>query len=132
MWWGGGFLVGSWVRIRRPLQGHKLRGVLSGPLQVLGRVGVDTYVLSDGQKWHANRLVKARQGGSTGADASLQDCQFGEPVQAGDQEGNGEHEGAGQPLIGQAEDQVSDREQEDTGQQNQVRRSTRSGSGHDG
>ena len=36
------FQPGSRVRIKRPSRGHKLKGVLSMPLQVLGRVGADT------------------------------------------------------------------------------------------
>ena len=51
------FAPGSWVRLKRPLKGHKLKSQLSEPLEVWSKIGYDTYLLQDGQRWHADRLV---------------------------------------------------------------------------
>ena len=51
------FAPGSWVRVKRPLKGHKLKSQLSEPLEVWSKIGNDTYLLQDGQRWHADRFV---------------------------------------------------------------------------
>lgn len=53
------FEVGHWVRVKRPVRGHKLKCVLSGPLRIIKRIGLSTFHLQDGTKWYDRRLVRA-------------------------------------------------------------------------
>ena len=52
------FDVGRWLRVRKPVRGHKLRPVLTEPLEIVKRIGPSTFQLRDGTKWNARRLVR--------------------------------------------------------------------------
>ena len=52
------FDVGHWVRVRKPVRGHKLKPVLTEPLEIVKRIGPSTFQLRDGTKWSARRLVR--------------------------------------------------------------------------
>ena len=51
---------------------------------MLRKIGSDTFLLSDGKEWHANRLVKAQQrGGAKGHGDGLREWQFLEAILEG-------------------------------------------------
>nr|XP_039268356.1 uncharacterized protein K02A2.6-like [Styela clava] len=55
------FKVGDWVRIKRPIRGHKFKSSLSNPHKITRKVGPATYKLEDGSMWNARRLVRSYQ-----------------------------------------------------------------------
>lgn len=44
------FDVCHWVRVEKPVRGHKLRPVLTEPLEIVKRTGRSTFQLRDGTK----------------------------------------------------------------------------------
>ena len=64
------FDVGHWVRVRKPVRGHKLKPVLTEPLKIVERIGPSTFQLRDGTKWSARRLVRVFKAPAPSSDAS--------------------------------------------------------------
>ena len=64
------FDVGHWVRVRKPVRGHKLKPVLTEPLEIVKRIGPSTFQLRDGTKWSARRLVRVFKAPAPSSDAS--------------------------------------------------------------
>ncbi|XP_062500927.1 uncharacterized protein LOC134178140 [Corticium candelabrum] len=74
------FSPGSWVRVKRPLRGHKLKSQLSDPVEVWSRVGKDTYLLQDGRLWHADQLIAVAKPAGVANTAAVLSWTDGEEV----------------------------------------------------
>uniref|UniRef100_A0A1I8GGJ8 PDZ domain-containing protein n=1 Tax=Macrostomum lignano TaxID=282301 RepID=A0A1I8GGJ8_9PLAT len=77
--------AGDWVWQQVPHRAHKLATRLKEPLKIASQAGRNTFVLSDGTKWHASRLIKcndptAHSGAADRADELFEALLLPEPV----------------------------------------------------
>ena len=52
------FQVNDTVRVRRPEHVQKGLSRFTAPLTIVKKVGLNTYLLSDGRKWNASKLTR--------------------------------------------------------------------------
>ena len=95
------FSPGSWVRVKRPLRGHKLKSQLSDPVEVWSRVGKDTYLLQDGRLWHADQLIAVAKPAGVANTAAVLSWTEGEEEISEDMTGN-QHDGGNVEVEGEA------------------------------
>uniref|UniRef100_A0A1I8IWC9 CCHC-type domain-containing protein n=1 Tax=Macrostomum lignano TaxID=282301 RepID=A0A1I8IWC9_9PLAT len=72
--------AGDWVWRQTPHRAHKLATRLKEPLKIASKAGRNTFVLSDGTKWQASRLVKCNSPPADNGAADQEDDWFDLPL----------------------------------------------------